>query len=606
LTASEFAFLAFGLVLGIAVGAALVEVIRARPPAPREVRVTVSPDSVPRRRSRTLSTADPVSANAPAPYGPADRRQLERPIGADGVDPWPPAPLVDPRPWTAVGRAIDPGVPTGTPVRSEPLPAFHLPMRYGSVRPAASPADARPLVGIPIEPEADLALEAFRAAEARAAAIANIRPTASALMEPPIASRIAVAPAATADASPGDPDGAATAGGAPTPASAGPCAEERRLADERCALAERARDEAGRAAAALRDEQRAYDDHLTRAERAAATADPRAVRVAKEAAQATFRASRAAARSREDLEAAGRTWLLEINRVNAEAREAAAVMVRERDAANELITVIERHSVAADAARIAAESASEACLVARTALADCEESLATRPASPDAPSMAPGGPADLAAPLGGARPDLGLPDEGSVLAGAHEAPSGGEPRIIRLLRGDRATLERLVAELGGTDPAERRRWQLGLSDLVDALLARAIEAAALEFPPGHPFWGPFTRIQNRDIVAALASLGYRFDGLGGFADGRVPGQRDLSLAVGYAGLDPMRIRRWPTEAEMPDLLRDVAVAADEYIAGAAGGLTLGELVDLLGRRADALADLWNNWGRLRPLLLAAD
>jgi hypothetical protein len=80
--------------------------------------------------------------------------------------------------------------------------------------------------------------------------------------------------------------------------------------------------------------------------------------------------------------------------------------------------------------------------------------------------------------------------------------------------------------------------------------------------------------------------------------------RDLSLAVGYAGIDPARIRRWPNEAELAELFRDVRVAADEYVASAAGGLTLGELVTLLGRRADALTDLWNDWGSVRPVLLS--
>jgi hypothetical protein len=80
----------------------------------------------------------------------------------------------------------------------------------------------------------------------------------------------------------------------------------------------------------------------------------------------------------------------------------------------------------------------------------------------------------------------------------------------------------------------------------------------------------------------------------------------LSLAVGYAGLDPMRIRHWPSEAEMRDLLSEVTVAADEYVWEAAGTLTLGELVSLLGRRADALTELWNEWGVVRPLLLAAE
>jgi hypothetical protein len=68
----------------------------------------------------------------------------------------------------------------------------------------------------------------------------------------------------------------------------------------------------------------------------------------------------------------------------------------------------------------------------------------------------------------------------------------------------------------------------------------------------------------------------------------------------------MRIRHWPSEAEMADLLREVTVAADEYLWEAAGTLTLGDLVSLLGRRADALTELWNEWGLVRPLLLAAE
>jgi hypothetical protein len=157
--------------------------------------------------------------------------------------------------------------------------------------------------------------------------------------------------------------------------------------------------------------------------------------------------------------------------------------------------------------------------------------------------------------------------------------------------------------MAGDDPSGRRHWQLVLSDLVDAILADSIEAASLDFPKDHPFWGPFPTDQSRDIIHALSSLGYRFDGLGGWVDGRAPSQRDLSLALGYAGIDPVRIRPWPTEAEVEGLLRDVTVAADERLVGAAGDLTLGELVTMLGRRADGLADAWNEWGRLRPLLL---
>ena len=128
----------------------------------------------------------------------------------------------------------------------------------------------------------------------------------------------------------------------------------------------------------------------------------------------------------------------------------------------------------------------------------------------------------------------------------------------------------------------------------------SIEAASLEYPADHPFWGTFTLAQDRDISQALASLGHRFDGLGGFVDDRVPTQRDLSMAMG----SPASIPADP----VADGGRDGGPVqrrrgADEHLAGTAGDLSLSELVALLGRRADGLADLWNDWGRVRPLLL---
>ena len=65
----------------------------------------------------------------------------------------------------------------------------------------------------------------------------------------------------------------------------------------------------------------------------------------------------------------------------------------------------------------------------------------------------------------------------------------------------------------------------------------------------------------------------------------------------------MRVRHWPDEAGSRVLFSEVRVAADEYLAGNAGDLTLGEMVTMLGRRADGLAELWNQWGTIRPLLL---
>ena len=176
--------------------------------------------------------------------------------------------------------------------------------------------------------------------------------------------------------------------------------------------------------------------------------------------------------------------------------------------------------------------------------------------------------------------------------------------IVRLIRRDGRTLSTLVDRLAGTDSTARSGWQLLLSDFVDSVVAAAIDAFCFEFPDGHPFWSQFTQEQSRDVARGLAALGFRYDRFEGFADGRVPIQRDLALAVGQAGLLPVRVRYWPRPEETVELFRDVRVSADAFIASRASALTLGELVRLLGRRAEFLADLWNEWPRVRPLLFS--
>lgn len=569
-TASEFAFLFMGLVLGVMAGAALVEVLRARPPAPREVRVTVATDAIPRRAS-TLADAALTSVSAePARGGPADRRG-------------------DPA-----------GPPIGTPDRRTPV-RVGVPMTLalsgvgaGSSGAAITGRASDPgtdRVGVPVRGGDDPLLSALRASAA-ASAVAAMRAAAATTVRDPEPVRTPPAPLVTGPAAGAmlepDDDLDVTASGGPSPEPAGPCGEQRRLADERCELALRAHANQVQAEERLRVAQREYDDRQARADAAEAAGDPRAVRAAKDEAQAQFRQARNGAITTDEIEAAAREWLLEINRINAQARDAAAIVTHEREAIRALTVDVDRLSVAADTARITAETAEAACLEARVALAACEEA-ATSPAA-GAPVAASGG-----APGDG----VGTEDEPLVAA----LGSGGTPRIFRLVRGDRSALLELVTAMAGDDPVQRRHWQLALSDLVDAILADAIAAGSLDFPDDHPFWGPFSTAQDRDIALALSSVGFRFDGLGGWVDGRMPSQRDLSLALGYAGIDPMRIRHWPTEAETRALFADVAVAADERLAGAAGDLTLGELVTMLGRRADGLADVWNHWGTLRPLLL---
>jgi hypothetical protein len=578
-TASEFSFLALGLVLGVVSGAALIELVRARPPAPRDVRVTFAHDAIPRRATTLSDDAFTALAAEPARGGPADRRWMASVA---------PSNVLDRRTTVRFTSPIPGAIPVGSgpasPIPGSIMePAFPL-AGATHVQMARSPDK---MVGIPVSSGTDPVLTAIRAATAAAVADSNrdlVMGSAETNVATDAVPATIAAGASTAVALAERP----ASNAAPTPGATERCVEERRLADERCELATRARTQADAAEDALRLAQRTYDSHEAAALAAGSRANPRAVHAAKEAAQGGFRAAVTAARTPEELEAAARDWLTEINRINTDARDATVTATKEHAAAAAIVATLDRLSLESDAARIGAANADAACLAARTAVADCDERTSEDPATFLTPP---------------ATTSFGFPgrDEDETLGLALEA--GGAPRIFRLVRGDRAAMTTLVAKLAGDDPDGRRRWQLMLTNLVEAIVADAIEASALEFPDDHPFWGPFSKTQNRDIAHALASLGYRFDGLGGWTDDRYPSQRDLSLALGYAGLDPMRVRKWPNEEATSTMYRDVTVAADEYLAGVAGDLTLGEMVTMLGRRADGLAELWNNWGKVRPLLL---
>jgi hypothetical protein len=580
-TASEFSFLALGLVLGLVTGAALIELVRARPPSRREVRLTVSHDAIPRRAATLADDAFISVGPEPARGGPADRRLsgFEVPAGAGER-------RTDVR-FVPAGPALVPSmagaIPIG-PIRDHPVPARimepALPFSGDGAGRATRPQGEA--IGISVEET--------EASSGRG--IAEWRPpweTAStARPEPATAPGPNAAATHTAVALLDAPRAKRTKSGA---AASERCVEERRLADERCELATLARGRADVAVDTLRAAQRAYDGHEAAAVTAAWRADPRAVHDAKDQAQGGFRAAVAAASSPEQLEVAARDWLTEINRINTQARDATVSATREHNAALAIGATLERLGLEADAARIGAENADVACLAARVAVAECDEGEAAGAATdPDQGAIAtfpPAMPSRL--------------EEDETLGQALEA--GGEPLIFRALRGERQAMTSLVAALAGDDPEARRRWQLQITNLLEAIIADAIEASVLEFPDEHAFWGEFTRPQARDVVEALSSLGYRFDGLGSWADGRQPSQRDLSLALGYAGLDPKRVRHWPSPEAIADLFADVAVGADEHLASVAGDLTLAEMVAMLGRRADGLAEIWNHWGQVRPLLL---
>ena len=244
MSASEFAFLALGLVLGLACGAAVVEVLRARPPAAREVRVTVARNSIHARRASTLSedafeTAEP----GPARGGPADRRWVDRDLPPSNapsfVEPSSAAPADD------VARRVE-APSSGTPVRSGPTTrssavALAEPSPF-RLAPASRSGGA--MVAVPMSLEPDPLTAALRATAA-AVATAAMGPAGrrAARSAEPIARSQPVAgrrqpPAAGPEAA-GEPASGATA----PSADGGPCAEERRVADERCTVADRAREQ---------------------------------------------------------------------------------------------------------------------------------------------------------------------------------------------------------------------------------------------------------------------------------------------------------------------------------------------------------------------------
>jgi hypothetical protein len=389
---------------------------------------------------------------------------------------------------------------------------------------------------------------------------------------------------------------------ASTAIAADPCDQTRRLVDERCALASAAREHATLAAGALREAQRAYDVLRDRLDHAQAAADPRQLAASKDDLHRRFRAASEAATGADDAEAAAREWLDAINDLNARAREAARFLEAGGAELRAAMPRLERLAVDADAARISAEGAEAGCQDARERLAACEEEAARAAARAAAPSP---GPAEEPHPFDAMWPGESESTRSQPMGGPlGDTAAADQPLVLRMLRGDRDARDRLVATLAAGDAEAARSWQLRLTQLMDAITARAIEDGYLDLRDDDRFWGLFEHRERRDIVGALSALGYRFDGMRGFADERVPAARDLSLAVGYAGLDRMRIRTWPREAELAGLYEDTTVAADEWLIDQADDLALGRMIDALGARAGDLADVWNAWGRLRPALLA--
>lgn len=577
----ELGFLALGLALGTTAGAALMVAVRLRSPIDHTVRVTITPNAMPARAAGGPGPSATGRLAAPLPGSPdeAARMNLGRARSSGGVA-------------VADAVALDPPVartrvPSGGPDRSRATTGLAVPLADRAAAAELGHTAAPVPVAVAERPTGtsapDRAVDPTLGPAAARTVTDRARPTPAPgwVGIPVVAGR-----AARSGGSRGPGRGSSPGGEAP---AADPCADDRARTAAACAAAEGASDGARALADRLRDARRALDDLQARVDEASLLADGRRLAAEKERLHTQFKAVHRPTASADEAEAAAREWLTAVSAANSEALDAARRVAAATQELRDRAAELERLDLEASSARIRAERAEEACRTAREELAACEERQ-RRPPEPEPPR-----PVDEPWPA----------DQEPAFdrrAGSAE-DLDRLPVVVRVLRGDAAAREYLVAALADGDPAATATWHVRIADFVDAVTARAIEDGFLDLPEGAPFWRLFSGDERRDIVQALSALGVRFDGLGGFADDRSPSARDLSLAVGYAGLDPMRIRAWPDEAELRRLYQDATVQADLWLATQADDLALARVEASLGARAGGLSELWNAWGRIRPVML---
>ncbi len=195
------------------------------------------------------------------------------------------------------------------------------------------------------------------------------------------------------------------------------------------------------------------------------------------------------------------------------------------------------------------------------------------------------------------------PETDRELEDLRRRPTHGS-QLERMLRGDHRAMVEVVDAIAGEDSRQRRTWEVLLGGLVEAMADVAVGESVIDLPMGTAFWDAFTVEQCRRIVAALASMGYRYDGHDGWVDGRAPAYRDLTRALADVGVEPRRLRAWPNQSEIALLLVGARPAPDELLAAAGPDYTAEDMQTLLGEHAAGLADLWVTWEAVRPELLS--
>jgi hypothetical protein len=371
----------------------------------------------------------------------------------------------------------------------------------------------------------------------------------------------------------------------PHGAAADGCADARQAVDARCAEAHGATSAHEAAAERVRELKRDLLSARHRQEEAVSADDPKLRSAEKAAARDTYQLARSTAETEDEVREATAAWAKAVDRIN----RTAALRRREVAKARAALTTVEGAVHAAEReeqrAKLQADQAESACLDARVMLAACEEA-AQAPQASTATLFEPH------AATGGHAVAIG------------EGGSGAPLVIESMVNGDRVALELAAARIAehvGRSPAE---IQLQLQELLDAVLSAAAEDGYLVFDQAHPFWGGLTFEEGRDVIGALARLGFIFEPTEGWHAGRAPAPSDLSMALAYAGLDPRNMRGLPTADDLRALPGSIGVDARAFLAIRAPELAVDNVVRALGRRAAALEPLWNEWGQVRPTLLS--
>lgn len=339
-----------------------------------------------------------------------------------------------------------------------------------------------------------------------------------------------------------------------------------------CAEADRLQALADQEQTRLREARRQRATYERESEQGLALSDPRRLSEAKREALHLYQADVRHAVDRPRMLAGSATYLRTLTRLNRAARRVSGSSHSWSSRLRQLDEQIHRLELAADSARVAADTAREKCLEARRAVVSIDESLAP------------------------ARPLCG--------PSAH-ADELDQPIAIEIVLGtDRAAFKALVVRLAEDVGLDASRLQLLLLELRQALYERARAAAVLAFPADNDFWAQFTVAEARAVAAALEVINRGFDGRGGWQGGRAAEPREVAIAVSMAGREPRLLRVRPTRAELEKLWRGTTIEPLEYVRERSPDLALETFEPLVGPKAAGLAELWDNWGRLRRLMLS--